>query len=112
MFKFNRKLCKSIKIDPNPDIEESIYHTSNTIERENINKLMKHVSENQIEITADSNSIQDNYNITELENFQNSSDYEEMWNIAIDKWTRNWNFYREHLTNSILEKSQLNNKRQ
>ena len=27
MFKFNRKLCKSIKIDPNPDIEESIYHT-------------------------------------------------------------------------------------
>ena len=27
MFKFNRKLCKSIKIDPNPDIEESVYHT-------------------------------------------------------------------------------------
>ena len=35
-----------------------------------------------------------------------------MWNIAIDKWSRNWNFYREHLTNSILEKFQLNNKRQ
>ena len=87
-------------------------NTSNTIKRENINKLMKHVPENQIEITADSNSIQDIYNITEFENFRNSSDYEEMWNIAIDKWTRNWNFYREHLTISILEKFQLNNKRQ
>ena len=73
---------------------------------------MKHVSDNQTELTADSNSIQDIYNITELENFKNSSNYEEMWNIAIDKWTRNWNFYREHLTNSILEKFQLNNKRQ
>ena len=50
---------------------------------------MKHVSDNQTELTADSNSIQDTYNITELENFKNSSDYEEMWNIAIDKWTRN-----------------------
>ena len=27
MLKFNRNLCKSIKIDTNPDIEESIYHT-------------------------------------------------------------------------------------
>ena len=35
-----------------------------------------------------------------------------MWEIAIDKWTRNWNFYREHLTDSILEKFKLNNKRQ
>ena len=65
---------------------------------------MKHVSDNQTELTADSNSIQDIYNITELENFKNSSDYEEMWNIAIDEWKRNWNFYREHLTNSFLEK--------
>ena len=73
---------------------------------------MKYVSDNQTELTADPNSIQDIYNITELENFKNSSDYEEIWNIAIDKWTRNWNFYREHLTNIILEKFQLNNKRQ
>ena len=27
MLKFNRNLCKSIKIDTNPDTEESIYHT-------------------------------------------------------------------------------------
>ena len=35
-----------------------------------------------------------------------------MWEIAIDKWTRNWNFYRERLTDSILEKFGMNNKRQ
>ena len=27
MLKLNRNLCKSIKIDTHPDIEESIYHT-------------------------------------------------------------------------------------
>ena len=27
MFRTNRLLCKPIKIDPNPDIEESIYYT-------------------------------------------------------------------------------------
>ena len=35
-----------------------------------------------------------------------------MWEIAIDKWTRNWNFYRERLTDSILNKFIMNNKRQ
>ena len=35
-----------------------------------------------------------------------------MWEIAIDKWTRNWNFYRERLTDSILNKFDSNNKRQ
>ena len=53
-----------------------------------------------------------NTKIKELEEFKNSSDYEAMWEIAIDKWTRNWNFYREQLTNSILDKFNLNNKRQ
>ena len=106
----NEKLKKHIKNIKNKN--KIKIHTSNTIELENFNKLMKHVSDNQTELTADSNSIQDIYNIIELENFKNSSDYEEIWNIAIDKWTRNWNFYRERLTNSILEKFQLNNKRQ
>ena len=53
-----------------------------------------------------------NTKIEELNNFENSSDYEAMWEIAIDKWTRNWNFYRERLTDSILEKIGMNNKRQ
>ena len=35
-----------------------------------------------------------------------------MWEIAIDKWTRNWNCYRERLTDSILNKFNMNNKRQ
>ena len=35
-----------------------------------------------------------------------------MWEIAIDKWTRNWNFYKERLTDSILEKYFISNKRQ
>ena len=121
-YKIQNKLKEHIKDRINERMEKHIkniknknkikIHTSNTIERENFNKLMKHVSDNQTELKADLNSIQDIYNITELENFKNSSDYEEMWNIAIDKWTRNWNFYREHLTNSILEKFQLSNKRQ
>ena len=35
-----------------------------------------------------------------------------MWEIAIEKWTRNWNFHRERLTDSILGKFGLNSKRQ
>ena len=54
----------------------------------------------------------DNTKIKELEEFKNSSHYKAMWERAIDKWTRNWNFYREQLTNSILEKFNMNNKRQ
>ena len=51
------------------------------------------------------------YTSPDLKELTNSTDYEQMWEIAIDKWTRNWNFYREQLTDSILEKFQLNNKR-
>ena len=121
-YKIQNKLKEHIKDRINERMEKHInniknknkikIHTSSTMERENFNKLMNHVSDNQTELTTDPNSIKDIYNNTALENFKNSSDYEEMWNIAIDKWTRNWNFYSEHLTNSILEKFQLNNKRQ
>ena len=121
-YRIQNKLKEHIKDCINERMEKHIkniknknkikIHTSNTIERKNFNKLMKNVSDNHTELTADPNSIKDIYNNTAVENFKNSSDYEEMWNIAIDKWTRNWNFYREHLTNSILEKFQLNNKRQ
>ena len=50
--------------------------------------------------------------VEESNNTQNYSDYEAMWEIAIDKWTRNLNFYRERLTDSILDKFNMNNKRQ
>ena len=46
--------------------------------------------------------------IKKLEEFTNITDYEAMWDIAIDKWTRNWNFYREQLTDSILSKFSIN----
>ena len=108
--RINERMEKHIKTIKNKN--KTKIRTSKTIERENLNKLLKHVSENQTELTTDPNSIKDIYDNTALENFKNSSDYEEMWNIAIDKWTRNWNFYREHLTNCILEKFQLNNERQ
>ena len=52
-----------------------------------------------------------NTKIEELNNFKNNSDYEAMWEIAIDKWTRNGNFYRERLTDSIFNKFDMNNKR-
>ena len=35
-----------------------------------------------------------------------------MWEIAIDKWTRNWNIYKEQLTDNILSKFNLHHKRQ
>ena len=49
-----------------------------------------------------------NENITNI----NDTDYEAMWETAIDQWTRNWNFYTERLTDSILNKFNLNTKRQ
>ena len=121
-YKIQNKLKEHIKNRINERMEKHIknfknknkieINTSNTIERENFNKLMKHVFDNQSNLTVDSTLIPDSYKLPELKEFKNSSDYEEMWNIAIDKWIKNWNFYREHLTNSILEQFQLNNKRQ
>ena len=51
-----------------------------------------------------------NTKVEESNNTKNYSDHEAMWEIAIDKWTRNWNFYRERLTDSILDKFNMNNK--
>ena len=50
-------------------------------------------------------------NIDNITNI-NDTDYEAMWETAIDQWTRNWNFYTERLTDSILNKFNLNTKRQ
>ena len=60
----------------------------------------KHINENKYYINTD--------NITNI----NDTDYEAMWETAIDQWTRNWNFYTERLTDSILNKFNLNTKRQ
>ena len=63
------------------------------------NKL-KHINKYEHYINID--------NITNI----NDTDYEAMWETAIDQWTRNWNFYTERLTDSILNKFNLNTKRQ
>ena len=44
------------------------------------------------------------YTSPDLKELTNSTDYEQMWEIAIDKRTRNWNFYREQLTDSLFRK--------
>ena len=77
-----------------------------------INKNIKHhVFNNNTKVNTNLQHIT-NTKIKELDDFNKSSDYEAMWEIAIDKWTRNWNFYRERLTDSILKKFGMNNKRQ
>ena len=80
--------------------------------QEVFNKFEDHISGNTTKFKTNPNLFIYNDKSKELEAFRNSSDYEQMWEIAIDKWTQNWNFYRERLTDSILEKFQLNNKRQ
>ena len=60
----------------------------------------KHINEYKHYINTD--------NMTNI----NDTDYEAMWETAIDQWTRNWNFYTERLTDSILKKFNLNTKRQ
>ena len=54
--------------------------------------------------------IQHETKVKELEVIKNDTDYEAMWDIAIDNWTHNWNVYREKLTDSILSKLYLNRK--
>ena len=87
----------------------------NRIKTNNINvtdhKLMDHVFDNTTKFETEIYELPSKYTLPDLKEFTNSTDYEQMWEIAIDKWTRNWNFYREQLTDSILEKFQLSNKR-
>ena len=85
---------------------------SHTTAQEVFNKFEDHISSNTTKFKTNQNLFIYNDNSKELEEIRNSSDYEQIWEIAIDQWTRNWNFYRERLTDSILEKIQLNNKRQ
>ena len=87
-YKIQNKLKEHIKNRINERMEKHIknfqnknkikMNTSNTPERKNFNKLMKHVFDNQTNLTADSKLNRDNYNIPELKEFKNSSDYEEM----------------------------------
>ena len=83
----------------------------NVTDQDNFNKLMDHVFNNKTKFETEIYKLPSKYTSPDLKEFKNSTDYEQMWEIAIDKWTRNWNFCREQLTDNILEKFQLNNKR-
>ena len=83
------------------------YHTFNPQKYDNLQHYVFHHNH--------TNTYPKYLNITKVEesnNTKNYPDYEAMGEIAIDKWTRNWNFYRERLTDSILNKFDMNNKRQ
>ena len=79
-----------------------------------LNNITKHILHNHNHTNFKSYPEYFTYdtNIKELEEFKNSTDYEAMWEIAMDKWTRNWNFEREQLTDNILSKFNLDHKRQ
>ena len=78
--------------------DTSKLHTSN---QGRYNYLQHYVFNNNTKFKTNAQYF-NNTKIEEIEDSKNSSDYEAMWEIAIDKWTRNWNFYREKLTDSIL----------
>ena len=82
-----------------------------TTDQQKHNKLQHHVFNNNTKVNTNPQHFP-NTKIEELNNFENSSDHEAIWEIAIDKWTRNCNFYRERLSDNILEKFGMNNKKQ
>ena len=91
----------------NQNIKSKLY----TIDKNRYNNLQNNLFDNNTKINNNPQHFP-HTQIVELNNFENSSDYEAMWGIAIDKWTRNWNFYRERLTYNRLEKIGMTNKKQ
>ena len=73
-----------------------------TIDHQKYKNLQHHVFNKNTKVNTNPQHFT-NTEIEELDDFKNSSDYEAMWEIAIDKWTQNWNFYRERLTDLALE---------
>ena len=63
----------------------------NVTDQDNFNKLMDHVSNNITKFETGIYELPSKYTSPDLKEFTNSTDYEQMWEIAIDKWTRNWN---------------------
>ena len=107
------KKWKKIKHFQNKNKTRNAKDISNfhTIDQQRYNNLQQHVINNNTKANTNPQHST-NTKIEELDDFKNSSDYEAMWDIAIDNWTRNWNFYRERLTDSTLKKFGMNNKRQ
>ena len=68
----------------------------NVTDQDNFNKLMDHVFNNNTKFETEIYELTSKYTPPDLKEFKNSTDYEQMWEIDIDKWTRNWNFYRDN----------------
>ena len=62
-------------------------NTSYTTEQEDFNKFVDNEFSNKTKFKTNPNLFTYNCNSEELEEFKNSSDCEQMWEIAIDKWT-------------------------
>ena len=111
--RINEKMKIQIKHFQNKNKTRKEKNVSNfhTIDQQKYNNHQHHVFNNKTKVSINPQNFT-NTKIEELDDFKNSSKYEAMLEIAIGKWTRNWNFYRERLTDSILEKFGMNNKRQ
>ena len=111
--RINEKMEIQIKHFQNKNKTRNEKDISNfhTIDQQKYKNLQHHVFNNNTKVNTNPQHFP-NPKIEEPDDIKNSSDYEAKWEIAIDKWTRNWNFYRERLTDSILEKFGMNNKRQ
>ena len=108
--RINEKMEIQIKHFQNKNKTKNAKNTSklHTSDQERYNNLQHHVFNNNTKFKTNPQYFTN----TKIEELRNSSDYEARWEIAIDKWTGNWNSHREHLTDSILEKFAMNNKRQ
>ena len=113
--RINDRMTKRIKYFQNQNKTLNKHpRNSQNKHTEKLNNVTNHLIDNHNHTNFKSYPDYFTYNtkMKELEEFKNSLDYEAMWEIAIVKPRRNWNFYREQLTNSILEKFNMNNKRQ
>ena len=98
--RINERMEKQIQNFQNKNKTKT--NMSHTTAQEDFNKFEDHISSNTTKFKSNPNLFIYNDNSKELEEFRNSSDYEQMWEIATTK----------RLTDSILEKFQLNNNRQ
>ena len=111
--RINKKMEIQIKRfqNKNKTRNEKDINKFQAIDQQKYRNLQHTVINNNIKFNTNPQHF-NNTKIEELDDFKNSSNYEAMWEIAMDKWTRKWNFYRERLTDSILENFGMNNKRQ
>ena len=85
MEKHMERLQKKNKINTN---------NINGTDQDNFKTLIDHVLDNTTTFDMEIYKLPSKYTSPDLKELTNSTDYEQMWEIAIDKWTRNWNFYR------------------